>query len=285
MRSLIDFLRSRKRTSDFEADQNLSFGAELDRLSSTISGVVFIYAAMSVFVSRFDVRDVVVVLDDGHDGTQLFRYEGKAINRRQGALIHAPPGAYSDPTALPNDLNLLFERCRDEFAALRADGDTSSVLPGRRFRAPRDVKPVEEHSGSASPSTPDPYELEQRREAKPGDESARVLVSRLFLFVTLLNLLLVVTGVTGPARYLCGLILGVAIPGWAIVGRLKLHYAALEVGLSLASSLAILIVSAQVLITVHYWHLTVFDVVLSIAVLPSLLFQSRWPLSRWRLRR
>jgi hypothetical protein len=29
------------------------------------------------------MRDVVVVLDDGHGGTQLFRYEGKAISASQ----------------------------------------------------------------------------------------------------------------------------------------------------------------------------------------------------------
>jgi hypothetical protein len=285
MRSLVDFLRSRKRTSEFVADQSLSFGAELDRLRSTTSGVAFIYGSMSVFASRFDVRDVVVVLDDGHEGTQLFRYEGKAIDPHQSALIHSPPGAYSDPpTASRDDLTILFERCRDEFEQLRSEGDTPNVLPGRRFRVPRDAKPVEELGRSASPLTPDPYEREQVREPKPGDESARVLVSRFFVFVTALNLLLVIIGVTGPVRYLCGLILGVAIPGWAIVGRLKLHYAALEVGLSIASSLAILIVSAQVLITIHYWHLSIFDVVLSIVVLPSLLSMSRWPIP-WRGRR
>jgi hypothetical protein len=284
MRFPDDFRRWRKKSSEYETDQDLSFSDELDRLRLSTSGVAFIYASMSAFVSRFEMRDVVVVLDDGNGGTQLFRYGGKAIARHQRSLIDASPGAYSDPSSASQiDLDLLFERCRDEFEGLRIQGDTAdSTLSGRRFRINKEKnfrhgfdEPVEE-------TTPDIYEIEQRREPKPGDEAARVRVSRLFVYVTVLNAFWVLIGVTGPPRYLCGLVLGVAIPGWAIVGRLKLHYAALEIGLSIATSLAILIVSAQVLITIHFWHLTIFDLVLSVAVLPSLLYQSGWPLSyRW----
>jgi hypothetical protein len=111
-----------------------------------------------------------------------------------------------------------------------------------------------------------------------------VVISRIFVFVTALNILFAAIDWTGPGRFLFGLALGVVIPGWAIVGRLKLHDAALEVGLSIASSVAILILCAQALITIHFWHLTAFDLVLSFAVLPSLLYQSQWPLSYggWR---
>jgi hypothetical protein len=275
---------SRKRTPEFEADQNLSFSAELEKLRLSTSGVAFIYASMSVFVSRFEMRDVVVVLDDGHEGTQLFRYEGKAITARQKSLIHSPPGAYSDPpTASPSDLNLLFERCRNEFERLRAVGDASTgVLPFRRFRAPNDDLPVEGLRESPLDTAPDAYEIEQQRDPAPGGEFARVVVSRIFVFIAVMNILFAAIDWTGPVRYLFGLALGVAIPGWAIVGRLNLRYAALELGLSIATSLALLIVCAQVLITIHFWHLTAFDIVLSVAVLPSLLYQSRWPVPyRW----
>jgi hypothetical protein len=280
MRFLGEFRLSRKRAPEFEADQSLSFSAELDRLRLSTSGVAFIYASMSVFVSRFETRDVVVVLDDGREGTQLFRYEGQAISTRQHSLIHSPPGAYSDPpTASQSDLNLLYERCQNELEGLRAVGDAStSVLPFRRFRAPSAVSPVESLSESPPHSSPDVYEIEQKRESGPEGGSARVMISRLFVFVTVMNILFAAFDWTGPVRYLFGLALGVAIPGWAMVGRLKLHDAALEVGLSIASSLAILIISAQALITIHFWHLTVYDIVLSFAVLPSLLNQSHWPL-------
>jgi hypothetical protein len=286
MRFLGEFRLTHKRAPEFEVDQNLSFSEELDKLRLSTSGVAFIYASISVFVSRFQRRDVVVVLDDGREGTQLFRYEGKAISPRQNYLIHSPPGAYSDPpTASLSDLNLLYERCRNEFESLRAVGDASTgVLPFRRFRAPSDSIPVDRLSESPRDISPDAYEIEQQRDAEPGGEFARLVVSRLFVFITVMNILFAAAGWTGSVRYLFGLALGVAIPGWAIVGRLKLHYAALEVGLSIATSVAILIISAQTLITIHFWHLTAFDIVLSVAVLPSLLNQSHWPLSYrgWR---
>jgi hypothetical protein len=283
MRFLRDFRRSRKKVPDDEADQNLSFSAELDKLRLSKSGVAFIYDSMSVFVSRFEMRDVVVVLDDGREGTQLFRFEGKAIGAHQKSLIHSPPGAYSDPPgASQSDLDLLFERCRIELESLRAVGDASTgVLPFRRFRAPADTIPVEGPSKSSPHTSPEVYEFELRPDSKQG-ELARVVVSRFFVFITVMNILFAAIDWTSPVRYFVGLTLGLAIPGWAIVGRFNLRYAALEIGLSIATSVAILIISAQVLITVHYWHLTAFDIALSVAVLPSLLFQSRWPLIyRW----
>jgi hypothetical protein len=284
MRFLGPFQWSRKSEPENEAAQDLSFGEELDNLSET--GVAFIYASMAVFVSRFEMRDVVVVLDDGHQGTQLFRYEGKAISARQNFLIHSPPGAYSDPpTASQGELDLLYERCRDEFERLRTTDDAAtSAPPFRRFRVPGEVDPVDQLSDSALTATPDEYEFEQTRDSEPSGAFARVMVSRLFVIVTVMNILFAAIDWTSSVRYLFGLALGVAIPGWAIVGRLKLRDAALEVGLSVATSVAILIVSAQLLITAHLWHLTAYDIVLSLAVLPSLLHQSQWPLSYrgWR---
>jgi hypothetical protein len=267
-------------------NEDLSFGEELDRLRVTTSGVAFIYASMSLFVSSYGVRDVVVVLDDGLEGTQLFRYGGKAISARQNALITSPPGAYSDPpTAWHGELDLLFERCRIEFEGLRTVGGTATRTPPlRRFRVSSDANGADRSRKPIRTSSPEEYEFEPRRSG-PDGEFARVVVSRIFVFVTVLNIFNAVIGWTSPVRYLCGLALGIAIPSWAIIGRLKLDDVALEAGLSLATSVAILIVSAQVLITIHFWHLTAFDVLLSFAVLPSLLHQSLWPLSNWRSRR
>ena len=284
MRSPGEFRWWRKKAPEFEVDKNLTFDEELDRLRLSESGVAFIYTSMSVFVSRFQMRDVVVVLDDGQGGTQLFRYEGKAISASQKSLIRSPPGAYSDPPTVPqDDLDLLFERCRIEFESLRAVGDASTgVLRFRRFRAPIDVDTVDNLSPPLTSA--DDNESEGKRDSEPDGEFARVAVSRLFVFISVMNILFAAIDWTGPIRYLFGLALGVAIPGWAIIGRFKLHNAALEVGLSIATSIALLIVSAQALITIHFWHLTAYDIVLSIAVLPSLLVQSHWPLSLRRPR-
>jgi hypothetical protein len=182
-----------------------------------------------------------------------------------------------------DDLDLLFERCRIEFESLRAVGDASTgVLRFRRFRAPIDVDTVDNLSPPLTSA--DDNESEGKRDSEPDGEFARVAVSRLFVFISVMNILFAAIDWTGPIRYLFGLALGVAMPGWAIIGRFKLHNAALEVGLSIATSIALLIVSAQALITIHFWHLTAYDIVLSIAVLPSLLVQSHWPLSLRRPR-
>jgi hypothetical protein len=81
--------------------------------------------------------------------------------------------------------------------------------------------------------------------------------------------------VHGSVRFVFGLVLGIAIPGWSIVGLLRLRYAALEIGLTMATSFALIMVSAQILITAHLWHLVAFEEFICMLCLPSLLWQSR----------
>jgi uncharacterized membrane protein len=78
----------------------------------------------------------------------------------------------------------------------------------------------------------------------------------------------------GPVRFFLGLILGVFVPGWSIIGYLKLKNAGLEISLSIATSLALVMVCAQIMITSHLWHLVAFEEILSIACLIPLLHQS-----------
>jgi uncharacterized membrane protein len=83
----------------------------------------------------------------------------------------------------------------------------------------------------------------------------------------------------GPVRQVFGLACCLLVPGWAIVGPLRLHHAALEASLAVATSLASLLVVAQIAITFGIWHLTAIDVVVSLACLPSLVWQAagrRW---------
>jgi uncharacterized membrane protein len=77
----------------------------------------------------------------------------------------------------------------------------------------------------------------------------------------------------GPVRQLVGLAFCLIVPGWAIVGPLRLHDAALELGLTIAASLASLVVVAQLAITFGAWGLTAIDVTVAVACLPSLAWQ------------
>ncbi len=86
-----------------------------------------------------------------------------------------------------------------------------------------------------------------------------------------------VAGLHGPLRLALGLLFALAIPGWAVVGPLRLGHEALEVGLTLAVSLALLMFAAQVLLTVHAWDLTRLEEVACLACAPSLAWQGLRP--------
>jgi hypothetical protein len=84
-------------------------------------------------------------------------------------------------------------------------------------------------------------------------------------------------GIHGPIRFVFGLILGVVIPGWCIVGPLKIGNVPLEIGLTVAVSLSLLMVIAQLLMTFNLWHLGGLEEVTCVLCLPSLFFQTRSP--------
>lgn len=113
----------------------------------------------------------------------------------------------------------------------------------------------------------------------PGYESAgnrlaqyqiRRSISAALLLADLAVLVLTVMDVHGVARFILGLILGLVTPGWSIIGLLKLHDAALEIALAVAVSLALLLVVAQVMMTVHAWHPIVLQEVVCLICIPPL---------------
>ncbi len=95
------------------------------------------------------------------------------------------------------------------------------------------------------------------------------------LAIDLVSLGVTVGGVHGPARFIFGVTLGLFIPGWSVVGLLKLDSAALEFALTVGASMAILVVASQILIGMHAWHLFALEVVTCLVCLPSLVVQSR----------
>jgi uncharacterized membrane protein len=103
----------------------------------------------------------------------------------------------------------------------------------------------------------------------------RAFVSLLLLAVDLTVLDMTVGSVHGPVRLVLGLVLGCFVPGWSIVGLLKIGNGWLEIGLTVAVSLALLMVVAQILITMNAWHLVLLEEVTCEVCLPSLIWQSR----------
>jgi uncharacterized membrane protein len=88
-------------------------------------------------------------------------------------------------------------------------------------------------------------------------------------------LVLCVANVHGPLRFVVGLLFGVLVPGWAVVGHVRLDDTALEVTLSVATSLALFVVLAQAMTALGAWHPLALEVIVGVASAPSLVWLSR----------
>ena len=108
----------------------------------------------------------------------------------------------------------------------------------------------------------------------------RANLSTLLLFVDLFMASMVAVNLHGPVRVFGGLLFCLTVPGWSIVGPLRRNRAPRELALSMAAGLCALMVVAQLAVTLGFWHLTFFQLVVCVLCLPSLLWQSlerRWP--------
>jgi hypothetical protein len=103
---------------------------------------------------------------------------------------------------------------------------------------------------------------------------ARATISSALVVADVALLVLIVTGVHGPVRFVVGLAVALLVPGWAIIGPLRLVSTALEIGLTIAVSLSVLLVAAQLLITARLWHLTALQVAVCLLSLPSIVWQA-----------
>ncbi len=116
------------------------------------------------------------------------------------------------------------------------------------------------------------------------DLNARNTASALLLALDVLTLTLTLCGIHGSVRFVLGIAFGLFVPGWSVVVWLKLHNTALEFALTVATSLALLTVMAQLLVTVHEWRLYGLQVATCLVCLPPLVWQSRavWHPSYWK---
>jgi hypothetical protein len=104
--------------------------------------------------------------------------------------------------------------------------------------------------------------------------NSRAFISRALLLIDVVTFIMAVANFHGPFRFFIGLIFGVFVPGWSIVGLLKLKNSALEVSLTLATSLCLIMILAQIMLTVNLWHPIVLQEFICVLSVPSLWWQS-----------
>lgn len=92
-------------------------------------------------------------------------------------------------------------------------------------------------------------------------DTARRAVTAAALVLDLVMLLAVLTNLRGDLRVVLGLLTASLVPGMALVGLLRLRDATLELALVLATSLSVLVLVAQLVITLHAWHLYGVEIV------------------------
>ena len=93
-----------------------------------------------------------------------------------------------------------------------------------------------------------------RRLITTGRLDARELTTATLLLVDVISLVMVAAGHVGPARVAVALTAILSVPGWAVVAHLDLRWPAAEVALTLATSLAVLLVVGQLMISLRAWH-------------------------------
>lgn len=82
-------------------------------------------------------------------------------------------------------------------------------------------------------------------------------------------------GLHGGARLGLGLAFAAVVPGWSVVGHLRLRDTALSVALTLAVSLASLMVVAQLLVTLRWWHLEALQLLIGLTCVAPLVWLCR----------
>lgn len=102
----------------------------------------------------------------------------------------------------------------------------------------------------------------------------RAVVSTTLLAADVAVFIMAVGDFHGPVRLALGLVLGAVITGWSVIGLLNLGDMALEIGLTVAVSLALLMVIAQIMLTLDAWHPVALQEAICVICGPSLIWQS-----------
>ncbi len=206
------------------------FRDALNEMATGESGLGFIYSALELLATRFELSDAAIVIANESVGLQIFRLGQRDVSVELAVRLGATPGVYCSPDIVPDeDLEVFFGACQRTLSS-----------PQTRLVAP----------------------------------NWRAIISTVLVLIDIATFVMTMTNVHGPGRFFCGLVFGLAIPGWSVVGLLKLKNAALEVGLTLATSLSLIMILAQIMMTVNLWHPIVLQESIGLLCLPSLVWQA-----------
>jgi hypothetical protein len=275
-RNFTDRLRNGRRSDGAGGAETLA--DDLDRLRESETGAGYVYFALDLLASRYALSDAYIVIDLGTLGSQVFRLGGKTTFPARDEVQNAPRGLYCQPAVVnEDDARIFYEACALELTnprPLQPGIDklySTESLPSRGTpRAPADDSEVSDDDWFISGSTGDRWNVGAHESAP----RVRRMFTQVLVAVDIANLVMAFANTHGPVRFFLGLLFGVLVPGWSIIGYLKLNNAALEIGLSVATSLATIMTCAQIMITLDLWHLVAFEEILCIACLIPLLHQS-----------
>lgn len=250
----------------------------LRELAAARLGLGFIYSALELLATRYELQDAVIVLTDEAVGTQIFRLNSGTVSVDLAVRLGSTPGLYCAPDVVSfHDREVVLLACQQALSLqqsrLVAAQETPTGTDDRTFE--EDGARVVTDRGvltSTSAMAAKRLLVGLHPLAK---RNSRATISMVLVFVDVVTLLLTIEGVHGPLRFLFGLALGVIVPGWSVVGLLKLKNAALEVGLTMATSLALIMIAAQIMMTMSLWHPVAFEELSCLVCLPSLLWQAR----------
>jgi hypothetical protein len=257
----------------------------LRELALNESGVTFIYSALRALAERYGLDDVAIVLVSTSFSTQVFRLDGREIDTNAVAAPGTSPGVYCLPDIVPvGELETIYAACQEAYSYRFVRNIPPVVAPPSRNvrRIGTDPAPPIAPSPVVAPASPAATVTTTakrvrlaRREPSVTAQSARVALSRLLLLIDVTVLIMTAAGIHGPLRLLLGLVLGIVIPGWCIVAPLKLDNTPLELGLILTVSLSLLMMVAQILMTLGLWHLVALEEITCAVCLPFLLNQAK----------
>jgi hypothetical protein len=251
----------------------------LDELATHESGISFIYSALDLLAVRYRIRDAAVVLRNDSFGTQIFRMRGRAVSSNLVAALGSHPGVYCTSDIVPqSELDAVYLACQQSFSSQFVKFNTAHNTASYA-ETPTDseiLEPMTSSNFDDKLATASHHARVTRRSAQSSlSQTSRMLVSQFLIFVDVVVFIMTVADINGPLRFVFGLILGVVIPGWSIVGPLKLNNPPLEFGLTLSVGASLLMIVAQILMTTNLWHLAALEDVVCIVCLPSLIFQAR----------
>lgn len=259
----------------------------LNDAESSDSGIGFIYSALESLAKRYRIGDAAVVLVNESFGTQMFRLNGKAVSAELVDKFGSHPGVYCTPDIIPqSELDAVYAACQQSFSSQSIRFRSSRSVSTSQVETQVDTVVTEpprprSRQKSDAPTTPTERSARALRRSvrSPRTLVTRAIVSRLLILIDVAAFVLTVAAIHGPARIGLGLILGLVIPGWCVVGLIKLDNPPLEFGLSLAVSASLLMIVAQILETINQWHLAVLEEVTCVICLPFLIYLSQGKVS------